>query len=66
MYEGAINIAQLVSVYQQIFGIEQVITIMLDNSYVAAAVLISHILRVQRVRSAFCRPFLKVPKDRSE
>lgn len=45
VYEQAILIAQLVTVYQQIFGIEQVITIMLDNSYVAAAVLISHVLR---------------------
>lgn len=45
MYEHAILIAQLVTVYQQIFGIEQVITIMLDNSYVAAAVLISHVVR---------------------
>lgn len=46
MYENATQIAQLVSVYQQIFGIEQVITIMLDNSYVAAVVLVSHLLRV--------------------
>lgn len=45
VYEQAILIAQLVTVYQQIFGIEQVITIMLDNSYVAAAVLTSHVLR---------------------
>ena len=45
VYQHAVMIAQLLTVYQQIFGIEQVITIMLDNSYVAAAVLISHVIR---------------------
>ena len=45
VYDHAVQIAQLVTVYQQIFGIEQVITIMLDNSYVAAAVLTSHVVR---------------------
>lgn len=45
MRENAICIARLASVYQQIYGIENVITVMLDNMYVAAALLISHILR---------------------
>ncbi len=45
MYENALQISQLISVYLQIFGIEQVITIMLDNTYVAAMVLISSLLR---------------------
>ena len=45
-HESAVRIAKLVSTYQQICGIENVITIMLDNSYVAAAVLIAHLLRV--------------------
>lgn len=45
MYESAVRIARLVSTYQQICGIENVITIMLDNAYVAASVLVSHLLR---------------------
>jgi hypothetical protein len=48
MRENAITIAKMVSVYQQIFGIENVITVMLDNMYVAAALLISHILRMEQ------------------
>lgn len=48
MRENAISIARMASVYQQIFGIENVITVMLDNMYVAAALLISHILRMEQ------------------
>ena len=48
MRENAISIARMASVYQQIFGIENVITVMLDNVYVAAALLISHILRTEQ------------------
>jgi hypothetical protein len=51
MYENAIDIAQLVSLYHQIFGIEQVVTIMLDNSFVSAAVLISHVLGQKQAHS---------------
>ena len=46
MHESAVCIARLVFAYQQICGIENAITIMLDNVYVAAAVLISHVLRL--------------------
>lgn len=46
MHESAVRIARLVSAYQQICGIENAITVMLDNVYVAAAVLISHLLRL--------------------
>ena len=46
MYENAVRIARLVSAYQHMCGIENVITVMLDNMYVAAAVLISHLLRL--------------------
>lgn len=48
MRENAVSIARMASVYQQIFGIENVITVMLDNVYVAAALLISHILRTEQ------------------
>ena len=48
MRENAITIAKMVYVYQQIFGIENVITVMLDNMYVATALLISHILRMEQ------------------
>ena len=51
MRENAICIARLASVYQQIFGIENVITVMLDNMYVAAALLVSHILRAKQQES---------------
>ncbi|KAK3724824.1 hypothetical protein LTR37_000872 [Vermiconidia calcicola] len=50
MYENAMDIAELVSVYQQIYGIEGILTIMLDNSYIAAAMLISHVLRGQQTK----------------
>lgn len=46
IYENAIRIVRLVLAYQQICGIENVITVMLDNMYVAAAVLVSHLLRL--------------------
>lgn len=48
MHESAIMIARLTSTYQRIFGIENVITVMLDNIFVAAASLVSHILNIQR------------------
>ena len=51
MRENAVCIARLASVYQQIFGIENVITVMLDNIFVAAALLISYVLRKQQEAS---------------
>lgn len=45
MRENAICIARLVSVYRQIFGIENFITVMLDNMFIAAALLVSFVLR---------------------
>ena len=52
MHDNAIRIARLASTYQQIFGIENVITIMLDNMYVAAALLISHANRLRLLGSS--------------
>lgn len=48
MHESAVCIARLVSVYHQIFGIENVVTVMLDNMFVAAAMLVSHVLRLEQ------------------
>lgn len=45
MHENAVRIARLISVYQQIFGVESIIVVMLDQMFVAAAVLISHVLQ---------------------
>ena len=44
MHDSAVRIARLVSAYLQVCGIENAITVMLDNVYVAAAVLIPHLL----------------------
>lgn len=52
MYTNAIRIARLVSIYYQIFGIENVITVMLDNMFIAATVIISHILELQHQNSS--------------
>ena len=62
MRENAICIARLASVYQQIFGIENVITVMLDNMYVAAALLISHIIRAKQKESTL-HPDISLDKD---
>lgn len=52
MHDNAIRIARLISVYQQIFGIENIITIMLDNMFIAAAVLISHVVQYPNTPTA--------------
>lgn len=44
MHESAVYIAQLVTTFEQILGTENIITAMLDMMYLAATVLISHIL----------------------
>lgn len=48
MHDNAVMIARLTSTYQRIFGIENVITVMLDNMFVAAALLVNYVLRLQR------------------
>lgn len=48
MHDSAVMIAQLTWTYQRIFGIEKVITVMLDNMFVAAALLVTHVLNAQR------------------
>lgn len=48
MHENAVRIAKLVQYFQQIFGVEGMVTVMLDNVFVAAVALISHILRIQQ------------------
>ncbi|KAF5004432.1 hypothetical protein FDECE_9070 [Fusarium decemcellulare] len=45
MFENAISICRLVLAYREIFGIDNFITVMLDNMYIAASTLISHILQ---------------------
>lgn len=45
MYENAVSICRLGLAYREIFGVENFITIMLDNMYIAASTLISHILQ---------------------
>jgi hypothetical protein len=47
MLGNAIAIARLVSTYHDTFGVENVVTVMLDNMYVASAVLVSHVLHNQ-------------------
>ncbi|KAF2168750.1 hypothetical protein M409DRAFT_52774 [Zasmidium cellare ATCC 36951] len=51
MHDSAVMIARLISTYQRIFGIENVITVMLDNMFVAAAMLVTYVLNLQRTDS---------------
>ncbi|ETS84324.1 hypothetical protein PFICI_02349 [Pestalotiopsis fici W106-1] len=44
MHDNAVSICRLVLAYREIFGIENFITIMLDNMYIAASTIVSHIL----------------------
>ncbi|KAM3417952.1 hypothetical protein BST61_g6164 [Cercospora zeina] len=44
MLANAIAIARLVSTYHDTYGVENIVTVMLDNMYVASAVLVSHVL----------------------
>lgn len=44
MHENAVGICRLVLAYREIFGIQNFITIMLDNMYIAASTLVSHIV----------------------
>lgn len=44
MLSNAIAISRLVSTYHDIYGVENIVTVMLDNMYVASAVLVSYIL----------------------
>ncbi|KAK4499764.1 hypothetical protein PRZ48_007950 [Zasmidium cellare] len=52
MHDSAVMIARLTSTYQRIFGIENVITVMLDNMFVAAALLVTYVLNLQRTDSS--------------
>lgn len=45
MDENAVVICQLVLAYREIFGVENFITVMLDNMYIAVGALIAHVLR---------------------
>ncbi|KAI1615954.1 hypothetical protein EDD36DRAFT_119097 [Exophiala viscosa] len=53
VHENAMRIARLMLSYRRIFGLENIITVMLDNVYVAAIALTSHIIRMQQL----ARPF---------
>jgi len=48
VHENAVRIARLSLSYTRIFGLENIITVMLDNMFVAAIAFISHILRLQQ------------------
>lgn len=45
MEENAVVICQLVLAYRGIFGVENFITVMLDNMYIAVGTLIAHVLQ---------------------
>ena len=49
VHENALRIAKLALSYRRIFGLENIVTVMLDNMYVAALALISHIARMQQL-----------------
>ncbi|OAG43893.1 hypothetical protein AYO21_01745 [Fonsecaea monophora] len=53
VHENAVRIAKLVLSYRHIFGLENVITVMLDNVYVAAVALASHIIRMRQLSLPF-------------
>lgn len=54
MHENAISISRLILAYREIFGTEHFITIMLDNMYIAASTIMSHI--VQPPTAYSCTP----------
>ncbi|VUC25610.1 unnamed protein product [Clonostachys rosea] len=45
MYDSAACISRLTLAFREIFGVENFITVMLDNMYIAASTLISHIVQ---------------------
>jgi len=53
MHENAVRIARLVMTYRQLYGIDRIITVMLDNMFVAAAALISDLIRSHRENGTF-------------
>lgn len=53
VHQDAIRIAKLVLSYRRIFGLENIITVMLDNIYVAAMALVSHVVRVQQISQPY-------------
>ena len=44
VHRNAVQVAKLVRTFKQIYGVEKIITIMLDNIFIAATALISHTL----------------------
>lgn len=50
--ENAMSICQLVLAYREIFGVENFITVMLDNMYIAVGTLITHALHPPENESA--------------
>lgn len=48
MYDSAVCIVELAITYRQIFGPDRMITVMLNTIYMAAIVLINHVLVMQR------------------
>ncbi|KAF4892508.1 Nitrogen assimilation transcription factor nirA [Colletotrichum fructicola] len=45
LYDNAVCICRLLLTYREMFGVENFITVMLDNMYIAASTLVSHILQ---------------------
>jgi hypothetical protein len=52
IYQSAIRIARLLLTYRQIFGVNKIPSIMLDNVNLAATTLISHILQLPNSQAA--------------
>lgn len=52
MHENSISICRLILAYREIFGTENFITIMLDNMYIAASTIISHIVQPPTTHSS--------------
>jgi hypothetical protein len=48
VYDNAIRIAKLIVSYQRIFGVDEIVTVMIDNIFVASVALISHISRLNQ------------------
>ena len=63
IHENGVQIARLTRAYRQIFGVEKVSTIMLDNMYVAARALISHILWLQSLSTDLDQQWLRSLAD---
>ena len=64
MLSNAIAIARLVSTYHDIYGVENIVTVMLDNMYVASAVLVSYIIYAQEPGChAIARTWLQALRD---